>query len=176
MATQPRAGEMLVGAYLKLVEACEIVAYGQHSPIAGDQMEIDVIGIHPGRQEIITCEVATHLRGLGYGNAETNRDKVESKFQNAERYVDRAFGDAESHRFEFWSPKVPTASETKLHAVAEAFEDRTETELALVINGRYTDRIDQLRRAAGDTCAQRNELAFRLLQILEHLEPAAAEP
>lgn len=175
MATQPRAGEMLVGAYLKLVEECEVVAYGQHSPIAGDQMEIDIIGIHPEKQELITCEVATHLRGLGYGNAETNRQKVESKFQNAERYVDRAFGTAESHRFEFWSPKVPNASETELREVAAAFEDRTETELELVINGRYSDRIEELRAAAGETYAQRNELAFRLLQILEHLEPPTAE-
>jgi len=175
MATQPRAGEMLVGAYLKIVEQCEIVAYGQHSPIAGDQMEVDVIGIHPERQEIITCEVATHLRGLGYGNAAENRDRIESKFRNAESYVDRAFGSTESHRFQFWSPKVPNASAVKLREVAADFEDRTETELELVINGTYTNRIDELRAAAAETYAQRNELAFRLLQILEHLEPTATK-
>lgn len=99
MATQPRAGEMVVGAYLKIIEECEVVAYGQHSPIEGEQMEVDVIGIHPNTQEIITCEVATHLRGLGYGNAEENRRRVEAKFRNAEQYVDRVFGSSQSHRF-----------------------------------------------------------------------------
>lgn len=37
MTVQPKAGEMLVGAYLRLSEECEVVAYGQHSPVAGDQ-------------------------------------------------------------------------------------------------------------------------------------------
>ncbi|MFC6794805.1 hypothetical protein ACFQFH_11265 [Halobaculum halobium] len=108
MATQPRAGEMLVGAYLKLIEECEVVAYGQHSPLEGEQMEVDVIGIQPsGGREVITCEVATHLRGLGYGTAAENGDRVAKKFTRAERYVDRVFDAADTHRFQFWSPNVP---------------------------------------------------------------------
>jgi hypothetical protein len=171
MAVQPKAGEMLVGSYLKLVEECEIVAYGQHSPIEGEQMEVDVIGIQPqGEQEIIACEVATHIRGLGYGNAETNRDKIQSKFQNAETYVNQAFGDSASHRFQFWSPNVPNASEVKLQEVAEKFEERTGNPLELVTNKEYTRKIEELRGVAGSTTAQRNELAFRFLQILEHLK------
>ena len=56
---------MLVGAYLKHVEDCEIVAYGQQSPNTGEQMELDVIGFQPeGDQEIIACEVGTHICGL----------------------------------------------------------------------------------------------------------------
>jgi len=166
---------MLVGAYLKIVEECEIVAYGQHSPIEGDQMEVDVIGIHPDKNEIITCEVATHLRGLGYGNAEENSNKIASKFQNAEAYVDRVFGSAKSHRFQFWSPKVSKSSVEKLRNVASEFEERTDTELELMINGVYTDRINEIQNAAGETYSQRNELAFRLLQILQHLEPSAKD-
>jgi hypothetical protein len=163
---------MLVGAYLKIVEECEIVAYGQHSPIEGDQMEIDVIGIQPnGKQEIITCEVATHLRGLGYGTAAENAEKVEAKFKHAEEYVDRTFGGKESHRFQFWSPNVPPASETQLNDVADEFKNRTDTELELVINSEYANRIDALQQRAASTVSQRNELAFRFLQILEHLKP-----
>ena len=171
MATQPRAGEMLVGAYLKLVEECEVVAYGQHSPLEGEQMEIDVIGMRPaGDQGVITCEVATHLRGLGYGNAEKNRERVEGKFKNAEVYIDRVFGTSESHQFQFWSPKVHNASEKELMKAAREFEDRTDTELELIINSEYTQRLTELRREAASTFSQRNELAFRILQILEHLE------
>ena len=166
---------MLVGAYLKIVEECEIVAYGQHSPIEGDQMEIDVIGIQPdGNQEIITCEVATHLGGLGYGNATKNAERVASKFTHAEEYVNRTFGKA-SHRFQFWSPNVPSASETQLNDVVEEFESRTGTELELVINSEYTDRVVSLQKRAENTVSQRNELAFRFLQILEHLKPADKE-
>lgn len=162
---------MLVGAYLKLVEECEIVAYGQHSPIEGEQMEVDVIGIQPdGKQEVITCEVATHLLGLGYGNSEKNRDTVAAKFRNAETYVDRVFGSSESHRFQFWSPKVPSKSEKKLEDVASEFKDRTDTKLELVMNKQYTERINELQKAAASTASQTNELAFRILQILEHLE------
>lgn len=66
MSTQPKPGEMLVCAYLKLVEECEIVAYGQHSQLEAEQMEVDVIGIQPdGKREVSTCEVSTHLLGLG---------------------------------------------------------------------------------------------------------------
>jgi len=163
---------MLVGAYLKIIEECEIVAYGQHSPIEGDQMEIDVIGIQPdGEQEVITCEVATHLRGLGYGTATENAEKVASKFKHAEEYVDRTFGRNESHRFQFWSPNVPPASETQLNDVADEFKNRTDTELELVINSEYATRIEALQERAESTVSQRNELAFRFLQIMGHLKP-----
>jgi hypothetical protein len=161
---------MLVGAYLKLVEECEIVAYGQHSPVAGEQTEVDVIGIQPaGERAVITCEVATHLGGLGYGNSDENRDRVAAKFRNAEQYVDLVFGPSESHRFQFWSPNVPNASATKLETVATEFRERTDSELELIVNDDYADRIDDLRDVAGSTVSQRNELAFRFLQILEHL-------
>jgi hypothetical protein len=161
---------MFVGAYLKLIEECEIVAYGQHSPLEGEQMEVDVIGIQPdGKQEVITCEVATHLRGLGYGNSDENRERVRDKFRNAEAYVERVFGPSESHRFQFWSPNVPEKPAEKLEAVADEFEERTDVELELIMNGRYADKIQKLRREAASTYSQRNELAFRFLQILEHL-------
>lgn len=171
MANQPKAGEMLVGAYLKLVEECEIVAYGQHSPIEGEQMEVDVIGIHPGgEREIIVCEVATHLRGLGYGSSRENGEKVESKFRNAESYVSQVFGSSESQRYQFWSPNVPPKSMEELEKASDQFEKQSGCELELVTNGRYSKKINNLRKVASSTYSQRNELAFRFLQILEHLK------
>ncbi|WP_238477022.1 hypothetical protein [Natranaeroarchaeum sulfidigenes] len=171
MANQPKAGEMLVGAYLKLVEECEIVAYGQHSPIEGEQMEVDVIGIHPGgKREIIVCEVATHLRGLGYGSSRENGEKVESKFRNAESYVSQVFGSSESQRYQFWSPNVPPKSMEELEKASDQFEKQSGCELELVTNRRYSKKINNLRKVASSTYSQRNELAFRFLQILEHLK------
>lgn len=173
MSVQPKAGEMLVGAYLKLVEECELVAYGQHSPIAGDQMELDVVGFQPeGDQRIIACEVATHLGGLGYGTAEQNRERVAKKVRNADAYVERAFPSAASVRYEFWSPVVQPKSAGKLAEVAETFAAETGRELELVVNGTYRERVDELRALAGETQAQHGELAFRFLQILEHLRGA----
>ncbi|WP_348607615.1 hypothetical protein [Halobaculum rarum] len=91
------------------------------------------------------------------------------KFKHAERYVDRVFGPAETHRFQFWSPNVPPASEAALREVATDFGSRTDAELELVVNDGYADRVDELRATAASTYAQRNELAFRFLQILEHV-------
>lgn len=170
MSVQPKAGEMLVGAYLKLVEECEIVAYGQHSPIAGDQIELDVVGLQPdSEREIVACEVATHIRGLGYGTAQENRDRVAKKLRNADDYVERAFPDAASVRFQFWSPVVQPKSARKLREADAAFGAERDRDLELVINGDYTARVDELRASAASTYEQCGELGFRFLQILQHL-------
>ncbi|QZP38915.1 hypothetical protein [Halobaculum magnesiiphilum] len=79
------------------------------------------------------------------------------------------FDPADTHRFQFWSPNVPPASEEALREVAGEFGSRSGSELELVVNDEYADRIDELRAAAASTYAQRNELAFRFLQILEHV-------
>ncbi|WP_435128400.1 hypothetical protein [Halobaculum sp. D14] len=170
MSTQPKAGEMLVGAYLKHVEDCEIVAYGQHSPNTGEQMELDVIGFQPeGDQEIIACEVATHIRGLNYGNADENRDKVVSKFRNAEKYIDDVFGTSHPRSYQFWSPIVRGGSATKLESLESELSEKLGHEVEMVINEDYTARIRELKSAAASSTGQQNELAFRVLQILGHM-------
>ena len=170
MATQPKAGEMLVGAYLKHVEGCEIVAYGQHSPNKGEQMELDVIGFHPeGDQEILACEVATHIRGLGYGNSEENREKVSAKLRNAEKYIDDVFGTSHPRSYQFWSPVVRGASATKLEELEETLSESLGHEVEMVINGDYSERIHKLKSVAASSTGQQNELAFRILQILGYM-------
>ncbi|QSG07554.1 hypothetical protein HSR122_0137 [Halapricum desulfuricans] len=42
-------------------------------------------------------------------------------------------------------------------------------ELELVINERYTEKIEKLRERASETEKDYGELGFRILQILEHL-------
>jgi hypothetical protein len=77
MTEQPESGELLVGSYLRLVEGCELVTYNQRSHEAGNQLEIDVIGVdntEDGQQAVYTCEVVTHIDGLHYsGTPDTDR-------------------------------------------------------------------------------------------------------
>lgn len=163
---------MLVGAYLKWVEECDIIAYGEHSR-KNKQGEVDVIGIQPkAGQKIIACEVATHIgdSGLGYGNAQQNRDTVERKVRNAEEHVTQVFPSAESYSFQFWSPKVGNKSANLLEEAATEFKDDTGHELKLVMNEKYTKNISDLQDKAKTNTSQQSELAFRLLQILENLQ------
>jgi hypothetical protein len=56
-----------------------------------------------------------------------------------------------------------------LYDLADEFEEETDAELELVINEEYSERIEALRRRAGQTEKDYGELGFRILQILEHL-------
>jgi hypothetical protein len=183
MTEQPESGELLVGAYLKLVVDCELITYNQRSKEQGEQMEIDVIGINttPGGERVIyTCEVVTHLNGLHYsGSPKTDRweefgasdfqhtlERIERKFNSDREYVRELFDSADSYVFQFWSPVVPVGHRTNgLSKLAEEFNE----ELELIINDDYTQRINELREVAAETEKNHGELGFRLLQVLEHL-------
>jgi len=179
---QPKAGELLVGAYLKLVEECELVTYNQRSARHGDQIEVDVIGMSPGEEnEVFVCEVSTHLGGLNYsrrveserwadyGSYQSSLATLDRKFAADSEYVADVFASAQRYRFQLWSPVVRGRLVDGLHELAEEFGGRADRELELIINGTYTDRIDELRERAAETTKQHGELGFRLLQILEHL-------
>jgi len=43
--TQTQIGELIVGAYLRVINDCELVSYNQRSKEAGRQMELDVLGV-----------------------------------------------------------------------------------------------------------------------------------
>jgi hypothetical protein len=192
MTEQPESGELLVGAYLRLVEGCELVMYNQRSQVQGDQLEIDVIGVdntEEGERVVYTCEVVTHIDGLHYSGApDTDRweaygnkdyqhtlERLWRKFTSDKEYVTELFdGDDYSFVFQFWSPIVrgnrdETYLLTGLYDMADEFEDETDAELELVINEAYTDRVEALREKAGQTEKDYGELGFRVLQILEHL-------
>jgi len=191
MTTQPESGELLVGAYLRLINECEVVMYNQRPQRDGDQSEIDVIGIEKtddGEQVVYTCEVVTHLNGLHYvGTPETDRwaeygandyqhslERLWRKFTSDNDYVTDLFDSADEYVFQLWSPVVPGNSEEEyllggLHALEADFEEETGMELELVINDRYSARIEALQERAGETEKDYGELGFRILQILEHL-------
>lgn len=191
MTEQPESGELLVGSYLRLVEDCELVTYNQRSQEQGNQLEIDVIGVDntdDGDQVVYTCEVVTHIDGLHYSGA-PNTDRWEEygnddyqhtlerlwrKFSTDRKYVMELFDSADSYVFQFWSPVVRGNRDEKylltgLYDLADEFKEETDAELELVINEEYSERIEALRRRAGQTEKDYGELGFRILQILEHL-------
>jgi hypothetical protein len=191
MTEQPESGELLVGSYLRLVEECELVTYNQRSQEQGNQLEIDVIGVDntdDGDQVVYTCEVVTHIDGLHYsGTPNTDRweeygnddyqhtlERLWRKFSTDRKYVMELFDSADSYVFQFWSPVVRGNRDEKylltgLYDLADEFEEETDAELELVINEEYSERIEALRRRAGQTEKDYGELGFRILQILEHL-------
>ncbi|WP_302082235.1 hypothetical protein [Salinibaculum rarum] len=182
MTEQPKAGELLVGAYLKLVEECELVTYNQRSASHGDQIEVDVIGMSPGTEnEVFVCEVSTHLGGLNYsrrveserwadyGSYQSSLATLERKFDADDAYVTDIFESAEHYRFQLWSPVVRGKLVDGLNELVGEFDAKTDRELELIINEAYTERIDELRQKASESTKQHGELGFRLLQILEHL-------
>ena len=190
MTEQPESGELLVGSYLRLVEGCELVTYNQRSHEAGNQLEIDVIGVdntEDGQQAVYTCEVVTHIDGLHYsGTPDTDRweeygnddyqhtlERLWRKFSADKEYVTDLF-DADSFVFQFWSPIVRGNRDEKclltgLYNMADEFEAKRDAKFELVINEEYTDRIEALREKAEQTEKDYGELGFRILQILEHL-------
>jgi hypothetical protein len=186
MVSETQLGEHIVGAYHKLVTDCEVVSYNQRSKTEGEQMEIDVIGIDStdGEQVIYTCEVITHLHGTIYpGEPSTSRwdefgntdyqytlEKLWKKFTADHEYVTEVFDDADQYVFQLWSPVLPRGYLTDgLDQFAAEFEAEYNHDIEMIINGEYTDRVEDLRELAADDKKDYGEPAFRFLQILEHL-------
>jgi len=172
MTDVPKAGELLVGAYLRISTGCKFVVYNQHSGQSG-QNEIDVIGVQStagGEQVIYSCEVVTHLNGIGYGNYEESHDRLRKKFEYHRTEVGDIFDSAETYRFQLWSPNVQPGLVERLDNLSTVFDGDDRMKLELVINETYSERINDLRGEAASTTSQRGELGFRILQILEHLK------
>lgn len=142
---QPKAGELLVGAYLKLVEKCDLVTYNQRSASHGDRIELDVIGMRPGeRSAVLVCEVPAHLGGLNssraveserwqeYGTYQSSLATLERKFDADSTYVTDIFESAEHYRFQLWSPVVRGRLVGGLHELAGEFDSKTDRELRLL--------------------------------------------
>jgi hypothetical protein len=192
MTTQPEAGELLVGSYLRLVTGCDVVSYNQRSGEKGEQMEVDVLGLEKtadGELNLYICEVVTHLNGLNYsGTPDTDRweqfgnsnyqyslERLWRKFESDMEYAEDLFDFADTYTFQLWSPIVRGDSEEEyllggLHTLADEFGAETEMELELVINETYTKKIRELQQVASTTEKGYGELGFRILQILEHLQ------
>jgi hypothetical protein len=194
MAITAGWGELLVGAYHKRLNGCEVVSYNNRSEEPGNQMEADVIAIDNdrdnGEENVYVCEVVTHMSGDlysgspddGWWSEYTNTkayqyslQKLEQKFHEDYRYINDTFGNADSHSYQFWAPVVSgwqygSGIIRGLNALSERFEEETGEELELIINQDYTARIEALREEADGDISDHGAPAFRFLQILENLK------
>ncbi|MDP1690346.1 MAG: hypothetical protein Q8L52_04085 [bacterium] len=157
-------GEYIVGAYLKIVEGCDVIDYNVR-PLGGGLKglgELDVIGMNFKTKTVFICEVTTHLCGLQYGvGYEGTFKKVESKHKRQIAYAKEYLNAFDTKRFMLWSPRVPIGKMTVELAKLKKLE--------LVINGEYTKKVDELRSIAKKTTNDMGNPFFRTLQILEHL-------
>ncbi|ELZ40425.1 hypothetical protein [Halorubrum tebenquichense] len=184
--THPQPGEQLVGAYLRVIEECDLVTYNQRSMERGDQMELDVLGVKstPEGQRIVACEVITHLDGQLYsGSPDTDEwadygndsyqyslERITEKFERIVAYLRGVFDDLELAEIQLWAPYVSEGYQTDgLAEVAERTEADHGVRVRLVLNETYTARMTELREAAGSLTKDYSETGFRYLQILEGL-------
>lgn len=157
-------GESLVGSYLRYIEGCELVVYNTHTP--GVQGEIDVIALKQGRPRVVwLCEVITHVRGVLYSGGYTGTvTKIRDKVERARDFAAATFPD-EQHRYEIWSPVVPSGQVTLFEELEREF-DSAELDLRFVVNDVYAERVQQLIEHARRSASATSEPAYRLLQIL----------
>ncbi|HUV33981.1 MAG TPA: hypothetical protein VMW22_03565 [Candidatus Desulfaltia sp.] len=154
-------GEYLVGAFLKIIMRCEIVTYNQR---INQQREVDVIGFDFSKNEVNLCEVATHLGGLFYrgGNKDTV-NRVRKKMMAIQEYAENTFPNM-NKRIMFWSPYVPEGYMTE-----EFRKMEDELNISFIINEKYRENVQSLRKMAAEETKDRGEPFYRALQILEHL-------
>jgi hypothetical protein len=164
-------GEELVGAYLTEIEECDHVLYNVRAPGGGQRglRELDVIGLKFSNDRAYLCEVTTHLEGLLIGKGYDStikkiREKHEWQVEYAQKQL-RAFTPV----YQFWSPRVPEG------ALLQGLKQIPG--LRLVVNSDYTKRVDELRaRARQHKPSPTSNMAYRLIQILEHLKRQRDDP
>lgn len=184
---QTQIGELIVGAYLRVINDCELVSYNQRSKEAGRQMEVDVLGVEStnGEQTVYACEVVTHIRGSLYSGSpdeegwwskyggpsyQHSLERIFHKFEEDHDLVTEVFDDADEYKLQFWSPYVSEGYLTDgLEEMTQQFESDYNEEIDLVINDGYAKRVNELRDRAAETKKSFDEPAFRFLQILEHM-------
>ena len=157
-------GEYLVGAYLKLVEQCDVVDYNVREPGGGLKglNELDVVGFHFATSTVYLCEATTHVTGLLYGNNNADTvDRIKRKHENQRAYADRFLTLFENKQYMFWSPYVP------IGYLTEHLEQIND--LKLVINGEYKRRVDQMLDLAKTSTQDTGNQVFRVFQILQAL-------
>lgn len=156
-------GEFFVGAYLQLIEQCDVVDYNVRPPGGGLEGlgELDVIGFNFNSNTAYLCEVTTHIRGLLYKNNQESVGRVRRKHERQQKYAAKFLGNFRAIRYQFWSPVVPKGYVTENLAKIESLE--------LIINGEYKQRVTELRQLASATTHDARNPVFRMLQILEHL-------
>lgn len=154
-------GEYIVGAYLKIVEHCDVVDYNVR-PRGGKLEglnELDVVGLRFKDGSAFICEVVTHIRGTLYKDYKTTIKKITAKHQRQKKYASSHLANF-SPKYMLWSPVVPSGLCEKLNGIDG---------LACIVNEDYSRRIAELRIEARTRTNDEGNPFFRTLQILEHL-------
>lgn len=159
----PEMGEYIVGAYLKVIEKCDVVDYGVRSPDGGLKglNEIDVVGMHFATSTVFLCEAITHIQGALYGSPDETIKRVQFKLENHHRYASERLKSFGTKRSMLWSPVVSKGLASRLADLVD---------IELVVNQTYRNCVMALRRSARKETRDTGNPAFRLLQILEHLK------
>lgn len=154
-------GEYLVGAYLKLIEGCDVVDYNVRKPGGGLEglRELDVVGFRFSDGTAFLCEVTTHIRGLLYGSGTDETIKrIHAKHENQVSYAQERLEGFPNRRYQFWAPYVPKGKLTEGLAQIEGLE--------LVSNSLYKKRVNELQIMAKTAYHDTGNPFFRVLQIL----------
>jgi len=156
-------GEYIVGAYLKLVERCDVIDYNVRPPGGGvaGLSELDVIGLDFNTDTAYLCEATTHIRGVLYKNNQETVRRIEKKYSRQQDYAMQYLKNFKNHRFMFWSPVVPRGYITEHITNFNGLE--------LIINGEYKERINELMQLAKTTTHDSGNPFFRMLQIMGHM-------
>jgi hypothetical protein len=151
-------GESLVGAYMRQVRGCHMVAFNTFLP--NSQGEIDVIAVANAADgvKVWVAEVAIHLNSLDYGGYGVTVEKVASKVAAARTYVAKVYRDL-LPTVELWSPVVPTGLLSALASV----------DVDLIVNDGFTSRVNELASLASLHTKLTGDDAYRFLQLLTHL-------
>ncbi|MCK4733212.1 MAG: hypothetical protein KAT65_12215 [Methanophagales archaeon] len=156
-------GEYIVGAYLKIIKECDFVDYNVRPPGGGLEglNELDVVGLDFKNKIAYLCEATTHIRGVLYNDNRTTVERIKTKYERQKEYANKYLLDFPSRCFMFWSPVVPKGYITRELGKIGGLE--------LVINEKYAQYIDELRKKAKELTHDVGNPFFRMLQILEHL-------
>lgn len=153
-------GEYVVGAYLKLELACDVIDYNVRAPGGGlaGLAELDVIGLSFQTNTAYLCEVTTHVRGMLYGTNLDTIERIRQKHDRQKAHAAKFLGNFQHHRFMLWSPNVPVGAITKGLKELDSLE--------LIINQDYTAAVNSLQARAKDQRHDTGNPFFRALQIL----------
>lgn len=155
-------GDYLVGAYLQLIKGCDFINYNVRYPEKGIKglAEFDVVGINFEKKTVYLCEVITHIRGTLYKNYETTFQKIKEKYNRQKEYAKIYLSMFFNKKFMLWAPIVPKGLMKQL----ETLEG-----LELIVNEKFTDRVNELIKEAKRETKDFGNPFFRVLQILTHL-------
>ena len=97
-------GELLVGAYLQLIEGCDFVGYNVRAP--GGKLpgldELDVVALRFIDNTAYLCEVTTHIAGTLYGNSyDSTLKRIQTKFEKQKVYAAKYLENFGKHVFQF---------------------------------------------------------------------------